>query len=184
MEVKFKTDPLFAKAILKNDNLKGQSFVGMHNIDEIEKFAQQTIHTKPLLTYESKSVIGVVDGKTAYTVNTPKVFMPSIDDLKSINKPKIKSGDIDKDIDKVLLHRKWTTQGREIGKKEKISSTFLEGMDSEQVDKMISEAFVVRYQQKDSHLWYGIINYNEKKIRIDGYIRNNIIGSAFISKIE
>jgi hypothetical protein len=173
MEDKFKSDAVFAAGLLRQDNIAGVSFDGLHSIDEINSLKSITlVDGQALLSYTSSPQTPTTDilGKKAYGVVDPAIWIPSTDDIKSINK------------NKTLANRVWTRKSKKMSKKSKLSSTFLEGMTEIQIETMISEAFIVR--QMNGYLWNGVISFNGKKIEIEGYLRSSIITSAFLKKID
>jgi hypothetical protein len=173
MENKFKSDDVFAAGLLRQDNIAGVSFDGLHSIDEINLLkSTMLIDGQALLSYTSSPETPTTDvaGKKAYGVIDPAIWMPSTDDIKSINK------------NKTLANRVWTRKSKKMSKKSKLSSTFLEGMTESQIETMISEAFIVR--QMNGYLWNGLISLNGKRIEIEGYLRTSIITSAFLKKID
>ena len=162
LQAKFMSDDAFADALLKTDNLGKQTFTGLHSFDEIEKLSNTILPTsEKLLTYSSKKTfITLSNGKIAYEVFDPLVFIPDLSNLKSINKGKS------------LSNRVWTTQGQTISKKLGISSCYFEGMSKDAVAKMISESFLTK-KPVLGNKWESNMNYLNTAFKIEMRIDDN-----------
>ena len=171
LQAKFMSDNVFAEALLKTDNLGQQLFTGLHSFDEIEKLSKIALpNGEKLLTYSSKNpIITLVNGKNAYEVLNPLVYIPDLNNLKAINNGKS------------LNNRVWTNVGRTINKKLDISTCYFEGMSKNAVAKMISESFVLK-TNKSGSLWGSNMNYLNTSFQIETRINDNIISTSYVKK--